>query len=539
MGVFALAMMFGLLPTSLHVPTTGPGTQAVVIPAPGASGADNGQQSQFGAAGGGETVGSVPVATVAPGLVDLQPLPARGAPPGQARCVGRPARQTEDPLSPPCIASFKGANGGTTAPGVGPNQVLAVLYSQYAAPVDYTTAVKGTDSPFNRTAKVLLHYFQGRFQTYGRTVRVVGQKGSADPAGDARAAASSYNPFAALPIDTPHEYLLAAASSQVVTLTGTWQPAQLPAAQLEAAAPYLWSLTPDLETTQAATASYVCRQLNGGTATESPNPALRAVSRTFGLLYQGGQPRDLLVQDLATHCGVSPVEAAVNSSNDVNLALARMRSANVTSIIDLAPDYVQAFEQQAAAGGYLPEWVLDGQQGDDLQALARQHPPATWAGAIGPTWRWRAPQIIASHWYQAYREVDPSHAPDVWQGAAIYSSLMQLFTAVQMAGPSLSAQRVQQALFSRQVKSSDPFTPSGRYAPGRHAFISDFMIQRWSSSASPPGGPSGTGCYQLILNGQRYLVDGWDQGDSARASGPCDGDDVDMSGKERDQQATP
>src|SRR5947209_2199028 len=35
-----------------------------------------------------------------------------GARPSVKRCVGRPARQTEDPLAPPCVAYFAGDNFG-------------------------------------------------------------------------------------------------------------------------------------------------------------------------------------------------------------------------------------------------------------------------------------------------------------------------------------------------------------------------------------------------------------------------------------------
>src|SRR5207244_2206863 len=43
-------------------------------------------------------------------------------------CVGNPPRQTEDPLSPPCVPSFHGANGGATAAGVSATEIRVIAY---------------------------------------------------------------------------------------------------------------------------------------------------------------------------------------------------------------------------------------------------------------------------------------------------------------------------------------------------------------------------------------------------------------------------
>src|SRR5207248_1022396 len=61
-----------------------------------------------GAAGGGQGVEAPP----------LGQLLGQGAAPSTKQCVGHPPRQTEDPLSPPCVAFFTGDNGGATYRGV-------------------------------------------------------------------------------------------------------------------------------------------------------------------------------------------------------------------------------------------------------------------------------------------------------------------------------------------------------------------------------------------------------------------------------------
>src|SRR5947209_5322078 len=106
MGGLALALMVAILPSSLHVPSTGPNAQAEVAPVPGA-GNQQTNLSQLGLAESG-TVGGLGGAVTG----DAAPELLQGLAPGnpvaqQSHCVGNPARQTEDPLSPPCVAFWQ------------------------------------------------------------------------------------------------------------------------------------------------------------------------------------------------------------------------------------------------------------------------------------------------------------------------------------------------------------------------------------------------------------------------------------------------
>ena len=64
---------------------------------------------------------------------DEPPPPAAVLPPAiktpsTKRCVGKPPRQTEDPLAPPCVASFTGDNFGVTYQGVNKDEVSVLFY---------------------------------------------------------------------------------------------------------------------------------------------------------------------------------------------------------------------------------------------------------------------------------------------------------------------------------------------------------------------------------------------------------------------------
>ncbi|MHB8509816.1 MAG: hypothetical protein ACYDGR_14410 [Candidatus Dormibacteria bacterium] len=539
MGLLALGLMVAILPSSLRLPTTGPGAAAEVVPGPNGQAPRNTipnlNAAQGGTVGsGGDGPGSAP--TSLPTLEVIAGLPGRSVP-QQAHCVGRPARQTEDPLSPPCVATWQGNNGGSTSRGVDGDVVTVVLYSPYAFSADYNAPVRSSDSPFTRTVKVLLRYFQSRFQTYGRTVQLIPQRAGSNPASDA-SQASGYRPFAAVPLDGRLAYFLQSASDRTLTFSSTSQPLRVFRQTLQSNAPYIWSLTPDVETIEASTATYICRQLVGGRATQAPSPTLRVRPRTFGEVYQDDAVHSLLDANLQQTCGLQPLALALKQDSDAVSVQAQLNAGGISTIIDLAPDHDKALEQQATTNQYLPEWVIDSYEADDLQFYGRQHSQASWAGAFGPTWRWVAPRAISSYWFQAYREVDPSHDPDPWRGMAIYNGLLQLFSAIQQAGPHLTAADVQRGLDGRRVAGADQFSPSGGYSAGDHALINDFMLERWSPTGTPPGGRANSGCYLLMGAGARYQGGGWPTGDAAAGGGGCDGDDIDSATQAQDQEGT-
>lgn len=107
--------------------------------------------------------------------------------PGTKRCVGNPPRQTEDPFSPPCVASFNGDNGGSTYQGVTSDEVRILMYvdSSYSdvggdGAVARPTAKlydlekppdpDETESYHVRAGRIWQRYFNDRYQAYGRFV---------------------------------------------------------------------------------------------------------------------------------------------------------------------------------------------------------------------------------------------------------------------------------------------------------------------------------------------------------------------------------
>lgn len=126
LGIAAL-LVLAVLPNSLHLPQTTPTTTLEYAPVPAEDDDDVppsqnqaalGLGSSSGVQGVGAGSGGAAADPLAPGgdslEASLAPVEGRKASATNKRCVGNPPRQTEDPLSPPCVAFFQGDNFGAT-----------------------------------------------------------------------------------------------------------------------------------------------------------------------------------------------------------------------------------------------------------------------------------------------------------------------------------------------------------------------------------------------------------------------------------------
>ena len=118
-GAITLVLLAFVMPSGLRLPQTNPAQTLEYAPVPPSddSPAQNSgnlaslglgtSSSEVGDKVGGLLPGGLPGPAAAPTGV--------GKNPSAKRCVGSPPRQTEDPLSPPCVGYFEGDNFGATA----------------------------------------------------------------------------------------------------------------------------------------------------------------------------------------------------------------------------------------------------------------------------------------------------------------------------------------------------------------------------------------------------------------------------------------
>ena len=103
-AIAGAVLVFLVLPNPLNVPQQNPSSSAEYAPVPGkqqeaasANFAQTNSASSAGIGAGGEGIGALP---------GVPPPPLPEFKPRQKNCVGNPPRQTEDPLSPPCVPFF-------------------------------------------------------------------------------------------------------------------------------------------------------------------------------------------------------------------------------------------------------------------------------------------------------------------------------------------------------------------------------------------------------------------------------------------------
>ena len=142
----SLAIAIFALPSVLNLPQANPAQVAEYAPVP--------PESEEAAPPGGNFngLGLGGSSTIGEGVGPVAAPPIQGSQRSPFRCVivnGIP-RQTEDPLSPPCVSFFSGDNGGSTYRGVTKKDINVVIYVGCAVGTGggtFAPTSKGEESP--------------------------------------------------------------------------------------------------------------------------------------------------------------------------------------------------------------------------------------------------------------------------------------------------------------------------------------------------------------------------------------------------------
>jgi hypothetical protein len=531
-GFGALGVMALLLPSTLNVPQTGPTTLAEFAPVPGKTMSNIANLTELaptssdgiGAGGTGVTTGAAgnaaPATTIATRASNAGKRRA-----GTKHCVGNPPRQTEDPLSPPCIAFFDGDNGGATAKGVTRDEIRVVFIELCSNGTPET--IKDYDSS-NDEFGSLVRYLNERFQTYGRRVHAWWYEkeclGEAGQRALMREIDERIDPFAVINLGAPDAMADEAAALGIWTnLNGASR------AAMAQRAPYLRSFAPDQEDWMANAAAFLCAKLAGRPARYSGEPTAQSATRKFAVHYQSlwdpsnaGLPRFL--NDVRSRCGDMAGEFFVESAGgDPSVDIARWREAGVTTVVNIG----QTLDPPvlAANQGWFPEWFFV----PDYFSNARYrglYSPAEMANAFAITPARRlAERTEDRETYQTSKASCPSCR--VLQ-AETYDETLLFFRGIQAAGPRLTIESVDRGLHAiPKAPSLNPWTPAAYFAPGNWTFVKDTMLTFWDPLGSPPGGTAG--CWRAVEYGKRYRTEDWasapgDDNFKRFAEWPCHGE---------------
>ena len=464
------------------------------------------------------------------------------------------------------MASFSGNNFGTTYQGVDKDEITVVVYEdrhssaqtsegaqEDAAPTGYKDLDDPPEDGENisiRNNRIWLKYFNERFQTYGRRVHGYMFFTDADTAEGRRADAAEIvsgktipKPFAYVDQATfrghREAFLDAMAKRGVMNFGSLFGVANSFYRKYQ---PLVWGYWPDIERTADLYVSYLCTRVIPYPVSHTGNLEEMGQPRKYGLVYTSdpGYPGlQLLAQYVkqgVEGCGAKIADTAtfpiagysISAGQDPSYAatqMARFAGNGITTIL-WAGGQETYLSKAAAAIGYLPEWVIDGDRVMESFFNASQQDSAAWNNAWVVTNVTREGKFRESYEYLAFREAAGPDYPDrdIAFATDIYKDMFQLYRAIQVAGPRLGPTSIDKGFHAiPKFRSNDPKKPAGYYEPNDYSYVKDAAVMWWQAGAQNPYSSQATGCYKMIEGGARYIAGSWTPGDEFNGrAGPND-----------------
>jgi hypothetical protein len=504
--------------------------------------APSGQGSGAGAGSGACAVGQ----SCAP-----SPLPSPTAPgqagsssgrigvPSALQCFSWPdgsVTQTEDPQSPPCVASWDGGgrgNGGATSQGVTASEIVIAADEYWSA-------------GGKRTAETLARYINNRFMLYGRRIRVIFPHYGGDTAGSTaeldRAAAAAYaaaHPFGAAGFfEAQHTsgFVDQLTRHHVVTAMETAGDVSTPF--LLARSPYAWTYGQAIDQIEDNLAEMICRSLpaNGQATYGGTTLGMR---RKFAILVAEHQPELRRLKNGLAACGADGTVFTVPTDRDITQTnklpqqtqlMLQLKSDGYTSLIYFG---LGGFAPMRAAdnASYQPEWIASGfgELGNYPDIAWESMPPSQTRHLIGLGTANKPLRPIDDPGLSICQNQACDSRPSVVLG--YYRPLLLLAAGIQAAGPRLTPESFAAGL--RALAFPNPsLNGSELYGVGRVGFsdrsrsmMRDFGAFAWnqlaaSRSARGSGaGQSGASC--LLLQGRRWALGTWPRNLDFTKTTPC------------------
>jgi len=446
-----------------------------------------------------------------------------------------------DFFAPECYAPFTGDNGGATADGVTNDTITIAVYQ--GIPNDpiisyITDAIKVTDTNAQQaeTLTNMVNYFQTYYETYGRKVKLVfveGTGGAADETAaraDAVHIAKDIKPFMVWggpALTNAFADELSANGVSCISCTPD-QPSQWYVDR----DPLVWGITTGALQAQTHVLEMIKNILVGKNATHAGDQFVNS-PRKFGYLYiQSSDTSKQLADDFAAKMSANGAPLAVvvpytldpsTIQTTASLAIAKFKAAGVTSIIFTGdPVAPRDFTKEATAEGYFPEWVIGNSPLTDLDAFARTYDQEQWKHAFGYTSLAARTVPEISGYYALYKWFTGVEPPAKDTIGTFVPNAAVFFAVLQGVGPDLTHATWKQALFAGTPTTSAITQPSLSW--GNHNIwpdpdydgIDDATMIWWDPTATGPDEirKQGTGMYQFVDGGKRYLPGQWPKVDT-------------------------
>lgn len=566
---FLIALI--VLPSALNIPQTNPTTIAEYAPVPPEDDAPPDTAGNVSALGLGTS------SSLGKGVPQSIETPAAltGSRVAGKRCVGKPPRQAEDPMSPPCVSFFEGDNGGATYQGVTRDEIIALVLSdsggrntgestENSGPagsycdVDLPPNTGGagcyiqnqtTDHGFIRFVRSFSRYFNSRYQTYGRHVHFWHHwsnvaTNSAVKRSEAADNHASLKPLAVLDqtVSTGSDdaYYDAITRRRVMVTAGSALSPPTSAVNYQRRAPLLWGFIPDVEHWMQAFTSYVCTKVapfpvkhaqggvssNGRPMNDQPRRIALVYDNTGGLTNEYRFAAQLLETYLKDQCGVSFVAKVAYSDDTQNgVYLAELRQKDATTLLVVGSTVPLPLFVAADSAAFYPEVVFAGDGTIDRNLSGRLYPDNFMRNAWLMTYLIGSLSLEEDYAFRACTEGDPSQSRAACQLAATkYQDYLLLFKMIQAAGPRLTPRNVDRGMHSLpKISSTSRAEASCFYDPDDYTCIKDAMEEWWDNTGRVPGASS-PGCWRMVRGGVRYLPGTWPRQDEVFFNGtkdPC------------------
>jgi len=452
--------------------------------------------------------------------------------------------------APYCQPAFSGDNGGATAQGVTGSTITLTYRIPDSAEDSAIAALSGTanvsEPAMITDMQTYINFFNKEFELYGRHVILKAFKGQGDyieedqgqDLGAAQADAVSAKDMGgfgdvtfALGASQPYEQDLA--TEHVMSFSAAAQPQSW----FEQYAPYEYSVQgPSGTVSVSDSAAVVCRRMAGMDAIFSSDTLYQHTKRVFGIIYPENPSYSQEVQQYESQimagCGLKPAKViayAINVAqygNEATSAVALMEAAHVTTILCACdPIFPILLTPAASAQSYYPEWFA----ADFGDPVSQDYTQSEWGNSIAGGLP--SEESATSEAYKAYELANPGHQPAEEPPTSPpyfyvpYYTLLQVFEALQAAGPDLTPYTFEQGMFSLP-----PSLPNGDMSAGHWVFGTDvfdpvvsFGLVWWNQNATSTF-DNKKGTYQACNGGQIYLVT-----DLAALGGP--GQQLDCFGK--------
>ncbi|HEU5082489.1 MAG TPA: hypothetical protein VFU14_04055 [Acidimicrobiales bacterium] len=439
---------------------------------------------------------------------------------------------------PPCVAKWPdGAdNGGATYRGVTAEEITVVFFS--SEPNEQVNAVlrpQGlavSEEEQMAAAEAYVEFLNARYETYGRTVklvRVVGDCPTSPPDVDACIAAAQevvkLNPFAVIWATSLYASVYDVwAKNGIISLGGNHFDERF----FTQRRPFRYDTFMDGTQSADHIAEYYCKKMAGGKATHAgrlihPQIGGRDTARKLGVIVPEIEANVLNAQRVAAQvegCGGGKV-AVLTYESDIERAteqtqatVSKLIAEKVTTVVCMCDPIAPAFLTKGlTANRYIPEFLMPGLGLMDYDKLGRLYDPEIMAHAFGPSHLGLNIPLDDTDQARAWRDVGREGHPCGENGCGVQWSYFALLgTGIHMAGPNLNPVTFEQGLLEALPDSGGtPESPLASFGPNDYTGLSDAKEVYWSNTAaSSLDGQSGA--YVPVADGKRYRLGQWPAG---------------------------